>query len=728
MHDLINDLAISVAGEFFLMLDNKMDICDENADLEKLHHIAFISEEFAQQKKFKELQRARFLRTFLVVQFPSWKMFCVSHKVLTETVARLQLVRVLSLADNNIPEVPSSICSLKHLRYINFSNTKITCLPEDIGDLVNLQSLLLSGCSNLSSLPISISKLISLRHLDISYTPELKKMLLGIGGLTCQLSIKGLHKVRNAVEAKDAKLHQKKGIYDLQLEWSDAFDGSLNEKNEYEVLDGLRPFEKLRSLSIEYYMGKEFPGWVGHSSFDCLTQITLRDCKSCKYLPALGLLPSLEKLFVKGVDGLERLGFEFFGHANSCHVVAFQSLEVLEFEDMKSWVEWSNGGGDITGAFPCLREMHIITCLDEIDGEILKHLKAVEDLEISQCDELSSLWESNAVTRETFLNLEKLKVSRCKQLLSLGEEEVQSITEVEIEFCERLESYKCPSSIEKLQIRCCHSLTSLSFPTMDALPSTLKFLHIVRCYNVEVSWLVNNFLSSIEDLYIDHMLNLRLFPEGCFVLVISSCDNIESIPSDGYGFLPSRCLKFLRIRNCKNLKSFPHEHLQSLASLEYMTIRDCPNLDYTFPGGLWPPNLRSLIIGELKKPISEWGKQNFPTSLVTLILNDGRNSGVVTFAKAGEEDKSSSSSSSSFILPPSLTSLDLCKFMELESLSEGLQHLTCLQHLYISMCPKLRDLPETLLPSLLSLKISSDSKSKKGKYWPIISQIPFLEL
>ncbi|KAL8230136.1 hypothetical protein R6Q59_000536 [Mikania micrantha] len=418
--------------------------------------------------------------------------------------------------------------------------------------------------------------------------------LKGFLNIQGQLSIKGLHKVRNAAEEKDAKLHQKKGIYDLQLEWSDVFDGSRNEKNVYEVLDGLRPFEKLRSFSIEYYIGKEFPGWVGHSSFDCLTQITLRDCKSCKYLPALGLLPSLEKLFVKGVDGLERLGFEFFGH-----VVAFQSLEVLEFKDMKSWVEWSNGGGDITGAFPCLREMHIINCpkldvvtvelttlslrvlhvegcslvmlrsmvgmcssiarlriknikgLTKIDGEILKRLKAVEDLEISQCDELTSLWESNAVTRETFLNLQKLKVNECKQLLSLGEEELQSLTDVEIRSCERLESYKCPSSIEKLIIGGYRSLTSLSFPTMEGLPSTLKFLHI--CDNVEVSWLVNNFLSSIEHFGIQFMPNLRFFPEGYFVhltsLVISGCDSIESIPGNGYGFLPSRCFKIVTQRN-----------------------------------------------------------------------------------------------------------------------------------------------------------------------------------
>ncbi|KAL8267703.1 hypothetical protein R6Q59_001501 [Mikania micrantha] len=120
------------------------------------------------------------------------------------------------------------------------------------------------------------------------------------------------------------------------------------------------------------------------------------------------------------------------------------------------------------------------------------------------------------------------------------------------------------------------------------------------------------------------MQNLRLFPQGCLInltrLVIYGCDNIESFPDNGYGFLPSCCLRHLSIFNCQNLKSFPHEHLQSFESLNEIIIHGCPNLDYTFPSGLWPRNLSLLEIGELKKPISEWGKQNFPTSLVKLIL------------------------------------------------------------------------------------------------------------
>ncbi|KAK9068122.1 hypothetical protein SSX86_012233 [Deinandra increscens subsp. villosa] len=62
------------------------------------------------------------------------------------------------------------------------------------------------------------------------------------------------------------------------------------------------------------------------------------------------------------------------------------------------------------------------------------------------------------------------------------------------------------------------------------------------------------------------------------------------------------------------------------------------------------------------------------------------------------------------------------------------QHLTSLQHLEFWNCRNMMDLPEVLLPSLLSLRILGDCPvlkercSKKGDYWPFISNIPNLDL
>ncbi|MFS7925369.1 putative leucine-rich repeat domain superfamily [Helianthus anomalus] len=150
--------------------------------------------------------------------------------------------------------------------------------------------------------------------------------------------------------------------------------------------------------------------------------------------------------------------------------------------------------------------------------------------------------------------------------------------------------------------------------------------------------------------------------------------------------------------------------------LKGVYIGNCPMIDASFPRGLWPPNLCFLGIGGLKKPISEWGNQNFPPSLVYLCLWDEPD--VRNFSRL------------SHLFPSSLTSLDISEFYNLESLSTGLQHLTSLQHLTIHRCPKVKDLPETLLPSLLSLMIDECPKleercSGRGShYWPRISHIP----
>ncbi|XP_076894250.1 putative disease resistance protein RGA3 [Bidens hawaiensis] len=196
MHDLVHDLATSVAGEFFLKVDGKIDSYQRNGAFEKAHHVSFIHKQYEAYNKFKELLNARHLRTFLptvATGLPQFENLNVPKKAILELFPQLKFLRVLSLAGYNITEVPESIGRFKHLRYLNISNTPIACLPEQVCDLQNLQSLLLYECYYLSSLPDSISKLINLRHLDLTRTPALKKMPLGISEL------KGLHTLTKVV-------------------------------------------------------------------------------------------------------------------------------------------------------------------------------------------------------------------------------------------------------------------------------------------------------------------------------------------------------------------------------------------------------------------------------------------------------------------------------------------------------------------------------------------------
>ncbi|XP_039129021.1 putative disease resistance protein RGA3 [Dioscorea cayenensis subsp. rotundata] len=158
-------------------------------------------------------------------------------------LSKLKLLRVLDMcSESNVDELSTSIQYLLHLRYLDLSDTNIRELPESICMLVNLQTLNLNGCDLLTKLPMSIVYMNSLRHLHLSRCPELKIMPFGLSRLRClktltkyivsdkagnnlgelkhwnldgELGLYDLHKVKNADEAKEAKMSSRQSINSL---------------------------------------------------------------------------------------------------------------------------------------------------------------------------------------------------------------------------------------------------------------------------------------------------------------------------------------------------------------------------------------------------------------------------------------------------------------------------------------------------------------------------------
>ncbi|MFS7925484.1 putative leucine-rich repeat domain superfamily [Helianthus anomalus] len=194
----------------------------------------------------------------------------------------------------------------------------------------------------------------------------------------------------------------------------------------------------------------------------------------------------------------------------------------------------------------------------------------------------------------------------------------------------------------------------------------LETLHIYKWENLRsISELSNS--THLTSLRMDSCRHIVSLPElqlsNLTHLSISKCESLESLLPDLSN------ISFLSIADCKRLVSLAE--LKNLALLKHLTIKRCPGIDVSIH---WPPKLCSLEIGGLKKPISEWGDLNFPTSLVDLTLYG--------------EPHVRNFSHLSHLFSSSLTSLYIIEFDNLESLSTGLQHLTSLQHLYISICPK----------------------------------------
>ncbi|XP_057990076.1 putative disease resistance protein RGA3 isoform X2 [Hevea brasiliensis] len=159
MHDLIHDLAQSIAGNRCIVAnDNSKDVADE---IQHMYFEALPSEEYLRKLEGKGLRSLNFSDGLgissdgIISNFKSLRAFCIRRW--------------------DIIELTDSIGKLKHLRYLQMSAVyKIKSLPNSICSLYNLQTLILMDCWALKELPRDLRKLVCLRHLDIAYCDSLE--------------------------------------------------------------------------------------------------------------------------------------------------------------------------------------------------------------------------------------------------------------------------------------------------------------------------------------------------------------------------------------------------------------------------------------------------------------------------------------------------------------------------------------------------------------------------
>ncbi|KAL5557105.1 hypothetical protein UlMin_039341, partial [Ulmus minor] len=88
---------------------------------------------------------------------------------------------------DDLVELPAGLCDIVSLKKLSITHChKLSKLPEEIGNLVNLEVLRLRSCIDLIELPDSICKLYNLTFLDISDCFSLRKLPEDIGKL-CSL-------------------------------------------------------------------------------------------------------------------------------------------------------------------------------------------------------------------------------------------------------------------------------------------------------------------------------------------------------------------------------------------------------------------------------------------------------------------------------------------------------------------------------------------------------------
>ncbi|XP_039162136.1 putative disease resistance protein At3g14460 [Eucalyptus grandis] len=506
---------------------------------------------------------------------------------------------------------------------------------------------------------------------------------------------------------------------------------------------------------------------------DRLTKLEIHSCPHLKNSTNDVCLPSLHELF------LEDCNKEILKS-----LINLTSLTILTIKNLAEFVCFDLG---FMSHLIKLKELHIGGCnqLKYLwrDGNEMLNLTCLQELTIVSCPQFTSFMAGETEI-ELPCNLEKMKLSNCTSLEKLPSK-MYTLSYLSIERCPKLimptiSSYDpnsnnpisqlqssctskcdsltcCPSTKDRLAtlktfyIKYCEGVESLEEITIESL----EFMGIRNCWNLRSLPQFLHTLSHLTGLSISDCCEIEDFPplpltlssltlERCpkikSITSITSCNNLTSLDIIGCGALEIIdslplliTLSHVSLSNCPKIKSLPK--WRHLTSLRNISVRHCQNIQCLPEGGL-PPNLQAFHCEceNMKQPVREWGLPLL-TSLTFLDIigkNMGGEGEKVRFPEEEEDEEDAWS----LLFPSSLTSLWIGHMRNVERLSDGLRkHLSSLQFLGISNCPKLRDLPKDgLPPSLRELWIEGcenlkDRCSKHtGDYWPLIQEIPDIEI
>ncbi|CAM8998681.1 unnamed protein product [Rhodiola kirilowii] len=759
MHDLVHDLAEYVSK------GSRVDLNNVNRESRRLPLVRDQNDVLLNAKSIRKLSHLRtFLPSNLRYGLTSCRLF--TDKVCNDLLSNFKLLRVLSLARYAISALPSSIGDMKLLRHLNISGTEIEYLPHWIRRLYNLQTLDVSCCHRLKSLPSSVCELVNLRHLiakrdyfEAMGIPYKNRKSLqtrpsyfegipyGIGKMTsiqtlpafviCEgkskqmreygelnnlrgsLQISGLNNVDDLQDVITADFRNKEYLKELILKWNPnrERDTTLDER----VLDVMQSHSNLKKLTIESYGGKKLPKWiVGESpSLTRMVSLHIVNCFNCEALPSLGHLPCLEDLSIEGLDCMESLGEEFYGDTEN----PFPTLQTLEVSNMKAIKKWYFPKGDRRG-FSSLKDLRIDNCPQLSAIPIC--FPQLTKLDISSCGivRLGVCSAENGLTLTTcgdgFSSLKDLRIHNCPQLSAIPYCFPQ-LTKLDIASCDQL-----------VRLGVCSAENGSTLTTCGDGFSSLKDLRIFDCPQLSAIPICFPQLTKLDILSCDQLVRLG----------VCSAENGSTLTTCGDGF---SSLKDLQISHCPQLSAIPYcfpqltkldiSSCSSLVrlevcsaenglnlttcgdSLEHIVIRDCPKLEEL------PKSFVNLFIAKIincdslsiegviqdlsaatleKLVIDVCSVSNLLSRLTSLKYLDLQIKDNDDKKIQGSEDDSDSM----IRLPPNLSTLTISGGFNSNSMTD-IGRLNSLNKLCIKKCHDLQLFPNVELPlTLKSLEIS----------------------
>ncbi|KAG5609879.1 hypothetical protein H5410_021160 [Solanum commersonii] len=436
VHDLLHDLAIQKALEV-----NFFDIYDP-----KSHYISSLCIRHvihSQGERYPSLDLSNLkLRSLMSFDPDFRKMSLINFRSVFQHLYVLYLeMRVdnmsIFLSLRGIDDLPSSIGNLKNLQTLVVNEGGYTCqLPRETTDLINLRHLV----ARYSKPLVHISKLTSLQVVDGIHCDQWKDVdpvdLVNLGELS-------MHHIKKSYSLNNISSLKNLSILTLLCEGYKTFPS----------LEFVNCCEKLLKLRLKGVIEK-LPNLFPNS----ITMMVLRDSRLTEDpMPILGMLPNLRNLkLITAYEGKEMM----------CRDNSFSQLDFLILNDLYNLERWHLA----TNSMPLIKGFAIYDCpnLKKIP-ERMKDWKDINPVDLVNLRELSM----HHINKSYSLN----NISRLKNLstLRLFCEGYKSFPSLEFVNCyEKLQKLWLEGRIEKLHNLFANSITMVvlrdSRLTQDPMP------------------------------------------------------------------------------------------------------------------------------------------------------------------------------------------------------------------------------------------------------------------
>ncbi|XP_074290690.1 putative disease resistance protein RGA1 [Silene latifolia] len=613
IHDLMHDVAKNIAGNEICVMN-----CIPSNLEDKVRHLFHIGGE-EKEITFTKSKVRSYVRHESESLFP-----------LESLLGNWTCLRSLDLHDINIKTLPDSISKLMHLRYLDLSwNINLEALPNSITKIYNLETLDLSFCCGLKELPADLSKLVKLRHLDIAMCRWLRYMPSRMNKMTSLCTL---------------------------TEFVVGDENSSKARCVGQLEDLLALVNLRGSITIHIRKNCGNNAMVDGSEGEC------RRLRNMKHLKEISIVFPLQ---INGMDFDHKPILEMLEPPPNIRVLELRSYlgDVLPAR----WVR----EGHWETFLPNLVKIYIRFCdrLQHLPSmRKFRHLKSLVIHNLTNVEYMEDMSICNSSSGST-----SNSTSRVEEIIFFP-----SLKYLEMSGLDKLKGWWRGIGLDNGQnFNWQPSFTHLSHLSIKFCPNLISFPPCPTVKTLLLDKLNENLLMTLgSKVEIQDLGYLKSLPMEHIRSLTISENEIDDLSKLEEAFKSFSSLKRLAFFSCRNLKSLSIPSWKHLTSLESLKLGFIPELvlsdEDDLPWEYLRGSLRSLELASLPKLMTLPKGMQYLTSLESLSIKKCDN------LKAIPEWIS-------FLY--SLKSLCISSCNNLRSFPEAMQNLASLQMLAISACP-----------------------------------------